>query len=523
MADDDAASTDVLVVGAGPTGLMLACWLTRLGVRCIVVDAEDGPTRQSRALVVQARSMELYDQLGIAHAVLARATIATRVEPGFERCSFPPVPLGELGTGLTPYPGVHVLEQSENEALLLEHLRRLGGEVRYGHRLTALDDVTGGDGATTVRATAVGPDGPVTLDARFCVGADGGSSTVRTLRRIAFEGGTNDRTFTVADASGVRGVAAGAITVRTGREHLALAFPMARSRFRLIGALPDVEGDDDVAGSAEERTRAVLDRVFGVTYEHLDWFATYRSHHRVAERFRDGPVLLAGDAAHVHSPVGGQGMNTGLQDAHNLAFRLADVVHGRATDAWLDRYQAERRPVALRLVRTTDRVFAAVTATGWRSRHVRPIVVRALAPITLRLVPRLPGASRGFAYVAQLRVHYWMSDAAREAARGRRGRVVGRRLPWTGENHDVLRSASWQVHAYGPTVDAARALGERLRLEAHAFPPDPEGRLRPDLLHLVRPDGFVAAAALPTDAAQGFLEVMPDRWFADRAPSGESL
>lgn len=149
---------------------------------------------------------------------------------------------------------------------------------------------------------------------------------------------------------------------------------------------------------------------------------------------------------------------------------------------------------------------------------MRPLAIRALAPIALRLLPRLPGASRAFGYVAQLRVHYWMTDGARVASRGRRGRVVGRRLPWTGENHAALQSASWQVHAYGPLADDARALGERLRLDAHSFPPDPEGRLTEGLLYLVRPDGFVAAAALPGDAARAFLPVMPDRWWSTATP-----
>src|SRR6185295_11071856 len=148
---------------------------------------------------------------------------------------------------------------------------------------------------------------------------------------------------------------------------------------------------------------------FAVTYSESRWYATYRVHHRIAATFRDGPFFLTGDAAHVHSPVGGQGMNTGLQDAHNLAFKLADVLQGRAGDAWLDRYEAERRPVAQKLVATTDRLFGFVTSQKLALRTIRRAVVPLIAPVGVRLLPRGGGAARFFQYVAQTRIHYWMT------------------------------------------------------------------------------------------------------------------
>ena len=484
---------DVLVVGAGPTGLMLADWLLKLGVDVIVADGKAGPTRESRALVVQARSLEIYDQLGLGEQVIDAAQRAAALSPGFGDRAFGRIPLGPLGGDVTPFPYVYVLEQSRNEEILYEHLQKLGGEVRWETPVTAVSQIDEGISAK------VGND---TVRARFCVGCDGANSAVRKARRIPFEGVTNPHRFFVMDTTATGGLVANAINVRPGRTDFLLGFPMAGpGNWRVIGLVRDENRDGQLT---EEDVRPRL-REFAVTYGEARWFATYRVHHRVAAAFRDGPFFLAGDAAHVHSPVGGQGMNTGLQDAHNLAFKLADVLHGRRRDAWLDRYQAERRPVARTLVATTDRLFGAVTSQRLPLRALRALVVPLLAPVAVRVLPRVGGGSRLFQYVSQTRIHYWMTPRAQAAAGGRRDPVVGRRLPWTGGNFAALRSLSWQIHAYG---GMAAAEVPDLGLPVHVFPAAPGTGLRPGRLYLVRPDGFVAAEALPADAVNAFPAVM---------------
>jgi 2-polyprenyl-6-methoxyphenol hydroxylase-like FAD-dependent oxidoreductase len=490
-----AERTDVLVVGAGPTGLMLANWLVRLGVRVVVADGKAGPTRESRALVVQARSLEIYDQLGLGDEVLTAAHRAVALAPGTGARVFGKIPIGPIGAGHTPFPYLEVLEQSRNEEILYDNLRKLGGEVRWGAAVSDLSQVEGGIEAQV---------GDATVRARFCVGADGANSVVRRARDIAFEGVTNPQTFYVIDAVAAGGLVGDAVNVRPGGEDFMLAFPMkGRGNWRLIGVARDSDGDGQVS---EKDARDRLREGFAVTYAQSRWYATYRVHHRVAAAFRDGPFFLAGDAAHVHSPVGGQGMNTGLQDAHNLAFKLADAVFDRAGEAWLDRYEAERRPVAQRLVTTTDRLFGFITSRRAGPATLRRLGVPLLAPLGVRVLPRTGGGSRFFEYVSQIRIHYWLSPSARSEANGHRDPVVGRRLPWAGDNYAVLQSLQWQIHAYGG-VETAEV--PDLGLPVHVFPPAPQTRLRPGRLYLVRPDGFVAAEATPAAAPEAFPRAMP--------------
>ena len=482
---------DVLIAGAGPTGLMLANWLVKLGVDVIVADGKQGPTRESRALVVQARSLEIYDQLGLGDTVGKAARRAQALAPGQGARVFGRIPLGPLGEGLTPYPWIDVLEQSRNEEILYGNLKALGGDVRWGTSVERIDRT--GDGVEAV----VGGE---TVHVRYCVGADGANSVVRLSRDIAFEGVTNPQRFYVIDATGVGGLVEESINVRPGGTDFLVAFPMGgRGDWRLVGTVREADGDDELT---EGDARARLREEYAVTFAGSRWFATYKVHHRVAAAFRDGPFFLAGDAGHVHSPVGGQGMNTGLQDAHNLAFKLADVLQGRAGDAWLDRYESERRPVARTLVATTDRVFAALTSERPSVRLLRRLAVPVLAPIGVRTASGTGAGPRFFQYVSQIRIHYWMTPDGRPD--GPRDPIVGRRLPWTGGNYDVLRSLQWQIHAYGG-VEAADV--PDLGLPVHVF--EPHAPFEPGQLYLVRPDGFVAARAAVHDA-ESLSAAMPN-------------
>ncbi|WP_205649393.1 FAD-dependent monooxygenase [Agromyces sp. LHK192] len=495
MTGGEEITTEVLVVGAGPTGLMLAVTLARLGVDAVVIDGKPGPTRESRALVVQARSLEVYDQLGLIEPVLAEGASAIALVPGAGARPFGRFDLRLAGRDVSEFNDVFVLEQSKNERILADALDVDGRPPLWQHRLVDLRPAAGTsmDAATGVVATLDGPDGEVRVRARYCVGADGAHSAVRKAMGVAFSGVTNEHTFFVADATGTTGLVPESINVRVAEDDILLGFTMGGpGRDRLLGVVRDRDLEPD--GTLPEQL--VRDRMrdhFGVEYRERTWFATYRLHHRVADRFRVGPCFVAGDAAHIHSPVGGQGMNTGLQDAHNLACAIADVVLGGMPDSRLDRYEAERRPVARTLVETTDRLFAAVTSESRTARLVRGRLAPIVGPVAIRLLPLLIGRRRLFGYVSQTRIRYRMSPPDARVAPA--DPAVGLRLPWVGDNHVALRAFSWQVHGYGASAALVERIARDLGVEHHVFAPDPHGRLRADRVYIVRRDGFVAAAA----------------------------
>lgn len=490
-------TADVLVVGAGPTGLMAGLVLARNGVGVEIIDPKPGPTRESRALGVQARSMELYAQLGLVDQVLSESYSAPALQLGWQNRATRRIELSVLQQPLSDYPGLHVFEQSRNERLLADALvEPLAGqdrEIRWGERLVDLITATDGIHALTDK------DGELTqIYARWCIGADGAGSLVRRLMDIPYEGVTDPGRFWVADAREVSGLPDGVINLRFGADDIMLAFPLGPDgHHRLLGVVPDVAEHEP---TAEAVLPGVAER-YGFGYGPIDWFAHYRVHHRAAARFRQGRVFLAGDAAHVHSPVGGQGMNTGLQDAHNLALAIADVVAGRTAtddpdgDRRLDCYQDERQPVARHLVAATDRLFGAVSSQRHGRRVLRKQLATRIAPLVATLAPRLPVGQRLGGYLGQTRIHYPMPQEDDP--------VVGRRLPPAGANHTLLRDFNWQLHRYAGTtapVQEAAALGLPDWIGGpQQLPLDPSGRLDPARIYLVRPDGFVVASAQADD------------------------
>jgi 2-polyprenyl-6-methoxyphenol hydroxylase-like FAD-dependent oxidoreductase len=485
VADLPVTETDVLVVGAGPTGLMAAVVLARRGVDAVVVDRKSGPTRESRALAVQARTMEIYDQLGLAEKVMAGAFPAARMQIGAATAGGLP-DFGQLQRGATRFPGIQIFEQSRNEELLYDALRAAGRDVRWQHRLIDLaDHSTQPDGR--LEALIEGGDGTLSrVRARWCIGADGASSAVRRELNLPFEGTTDEATFWVADVRGVRGVPDGALNIRFGDSTFLIAFPLgADGHTRFVALAPKEAITEDEALSS-------VDAEFGLAHGVVDWFSTYRVHHRVATKFRVGSVFLAGDAGHVHSPVGGQGMNTGLQDAHNLAMLLADVAQGRVSEQTLDRYERERRPVALILVNVTDRAFGFV---GRRSRSTALFRNRfgALAAKVVPLVTKTRLGSRLGGYLGQYRIRYHYVPDAKRPPEWANDRAVGLRLPPVGTNQQSLDTMTWQLHTYG-AADVARPDLPDWVTGPHAFGADPQGHLRSDRLYLVRPDEFVAAS-----------------------------
>ena len=497
----------VLITGAGPTGLVLALWLTKLGVRVRIIDKTAEPGTTSRALAVQARPLEFYRQVGFADAAVSGGAKVASVNLWVRGRPAARVPLTRIGEGLTPYPFALVFPQDAHERVLIERLGALGVRVE---RQTELLRFTQHD--TGVTATLRRPDGSEEVcEASYLAGCDGASSTIRGQLGVEFPGGTYTGLFYVADIVAAGQSVDGGLHVDLEDADFVLLFPLkGKGHVRLVGSVRDLpeRGNgklefDDVKGKAIEHLRLNIEKV--------NWFSTYRVHHRVAKRFRDRRVFLLGDAAHIHSPVGGQGMNTGIGDAVNLAWKIAAVVNAGAPETLLDTYEPERIPFAQRLVATTDRGFTFVTRRGRFASIVRTRIVPLVVPwfSGLGAVRRLM-----FRTVSQTLVNYRNSSLSA----GKAGRVHGGdRLPWvelgSGEdNFAPLTSLEWHVHVYGEVRPGVSEACAELGLPLHAFAWQP-GMQRAGLenaaLYLVRPDGYVALAdprADPATLRQYFVE-----------------
>jgi 2-polyprenyl-6-methoxyphenol hydroxylase-like FAD-dependent oxidoreductase len=489
--------SQVLIVGAGPTGLVLALWLRRLGIQVRVIDKVAEPGTTSRALGVQARTLEFYRQIGLADSVVAAGRKVSAANLWVASRRVARVVFGAMGAGISPYPYAFIFPQDEHERLLIDRLSDDG--VRVERETEFIDFEERGD---HVVARLKRADGRLdTCEAAFVAGCDGAHSRVRETLSIGFAGGTYEHLFYVADVEAGGPVMNGDLHVGLDRTDFLAVFPLKDpSRARLVGTMRD---QVDAPHRHEDLTwddvsRRVIEWMH-IDVKHVNWFSTYHVHHRVADHFRDGRAFLLGDAAHVHSPVGAQGMNTGIGDAVNLAWKLAAVLHQRADDRILDTYEPERIAFARRLVATTDRAFTGVTSSTTTARALRLGVTPLLLPELVRLK-----AFRRLAFrtVSQTAIRYRGSPLSE----GHAGDIYGGdRLPWIlleSSGHDAdnfapLTSLDWQVHVYGRVAPELRARCAERHLAVHEFGWEhamERAGLQRDALYLVRPDGYVALA-----------------------------
>jgi 2-polyprenyl-6-methoxyphenol hydroxylase-like FAD-dependent oxidoreductase len=473
--------------------LVLALWLTKFGIGVRIIDKLSSSGTTSRALAVQARTLEYYQQVGLAEAVVERGHKVAAMNLWVRSRQAARVPLEDLGRGLTPFPFPVIFPQDEHETLLIGRLRELGIAVERQVELLGFEE-RGEEIHAALRRDGV----EETCVFAYVAGCDGARSRVREVLATGFPGGTYDHVFYVADIEAIGPPVNGELHVDLDDADFLAVFPMSNSgRVRLVGSVGDDVAKDhehlrleDVQGRAMRNLRLDIKRV--------NWFSTYRVHHRVAQQFRRGRAFLLGDAAHIHSPVGGQGMNTGIGDAVNLAWKLAAAIKQPASAALLDSYEPERIAFARRLVATTDRAFTAVISTSALARIVRTRIVPLVAPGLFRIP-----AMRRFAFrtVSQIEVNYRHSSLCA----GRAGNLCGGdRLPWvrvgTGGaefNFGALTSLAWQVHVYGEAPgDLFKTCGDR-RIQLHVFDwqaPMKHAGFNRNAAYLIRPDGYIALA-----------------------------
>jgi 2-polyprenyl-6-methoxyphenol hydroxylase-like FAD-dependent oxidoreductase len=486
-----AQHSDVLIVGAGPTGLVLALWLTKLGVRPRIIDRTAEPGTTSRALAVQARTMELYRQLGLTDSILEQGHKVPAINLWVKGEQRAHLGFSSVGGDLTPYPFLQIFPQDQHERLLIQHLQELGVSVERGTELLSYSEE--GD---HVSVRLRGPQGhEEACAATYIAGCDGARSVVREIMGTGFPGGTYRQVFYVADVQAHGAPLNGELHIDLDEADFLAVFPLAaRGRARLIGTVRDERADRPETLRFEDVSDRAIQHL-KVRIEHVNWFSTYRVHHRVTEHFRQGRAFVLGDAAHIHSPAGGQGMNTGIGDAINLAWKLQAVLTGRAPDGLLDSYEHERIKFARRLVATTDKVFTFATADG----RLAELIRTRLAPV---IMPRLIGFefAREFLFrtVSQIMLNYRDGPLSEGSAGHIHG---GDRLPWApaavGDNFTPLADPVWQVHAYGSAKPDLASWCNSHGLPLHRFdwcPEHEKAGLARDAAYLIRPDTYVALA-----------------------------
>jgi 2-polyprenyl-6-methoxyphenol hydroxylase-like FAD-dependent oxidoreductase len=499
------AEVDVLVVGAVPTGLALALQAYDHGARIRVVDRRPEAFRPSRALIMHPRTLEVLRPLGVTDALLARANTAPEVSLGIGSRRVR-VRLDRLSIPGTAFPHLTLIRQTDVEAVLLNALAARGITVERGRTVTGVHDE-----GTQVRASLVTQAGSEEIACGYVAGCDGPESAVRQAAGIAWHGGPYRSEVVLADVELDADINPDIAHAVVGREGLLLAFPLGeRSTWRLLLTQPTqgdplafgVPGPSVSVGSLQ----ALLDDAgLAARITELTWSARYRLQHRLAEHFRQGRLFLAGDAAHTYSPATGQGMNTGIQDALNLGWKLAFAASATDSGALLQSYEAERRPVARRTLLLTHLAFWAEADTGPLPVFLRGVVVPLTAPVVPMLLARRRLIGQVERVLSQMAAAYRSSPLAVEGnPRLWRRPRAGQRLPDATVSvgsaqvrlHDLLAQPGMHVLLHRDAAPLPRdVFGPHVTVHRVASIPGAG-------VVVVRPDGYIGFRSGRTEVSQ---------------------
>ena len=504
-------TTDVVVVGAGPVGLVAACELARRGVAVRIIDKLPRPTVESRAIAIHARSLDMLDRMGIIDQMVGTGVKSTGMKMYAGAKPLFHVPMGDVDSA---FPYMLITAQTETERVLTERMTELDVTIERGVELTGL-----AQSGPTVQLTVRREDGSAEqIDASWVIGTDGGHSTVRHLVGTKLAGSFQGERFILGDVEAEHSLDNASGYTFFSPQGPVVTLPMRGGRVRFLAQIHDAPGAPLNLHPTQERLQTILDqRIGGITITTSHWLTCFEVHHGQVPTYRFGRVFLAGDAAHIHSPAGGQGMNTGMQDAFNLGWKLATVIQGDGGGGLLDSYQAERHPVAKDVIGFTGLLTNIGTLRG---------AAQAARNAVVRVIGNIPAIQHKMANtLEEITVSYQDSPAVLGGPLPHAKVRAGQHLPHVADA-DLQKELSRLCHvdnsghtvltvAAGQPAPAAGPAGQVQVLITSDDAPvggydavvaDPKGLVAQRLgLHsggrvVVRPDGYIGAMAALDDA-----------------------
>ncbi len=406
---------DVLIVGAGPSGLMMACQLAIRGIRFRIIDKKEQPISYSGALIIQARSLEIFKQMGIAQKAINNGIIADEIRVLFNGKKTFSIPIKNIGQGLSQFPYFLMLEQSKTEQLLIEFLENYGYAVESKTELLKFTQ----DSNVVTSILKLENRHDEILKTKYIIAADGVNSSLRQCLNIPFIGTTHPVSLFVTDCKAELNIPSNTICFSFSNNASTGLFPLKDGKWRIDGTIPKgLETNrtlkfEDIENKFAERIP------MNIKLYEPNWFSVFHSHQRYAKWFQQNRCFLVGDAAHVCSPVGAQGMNTGLQDAYNLAWKLTLVIKQNAAASILNSYSTERFGIAKNIITYTDKVFNLVTSNNFLVKkflvYIIPFILKLLLPF---LQKQKNIRQFCFKKISEIGIHYRKSAFSTNATSG---------------------------------------------------------------------------------------------------------
>jgi 2-polyprenyl-6-methoxyphenol hydroxylase-like FAD-dependent oxidoreductase len=420
------SQTQVLIVGAGPPGLMMACQLALLKVPFRIIDKREHHIGGSGALILHARSLEIFNQIGIADKAINQGILANKINVVFNGKKPLSLFLKKMGNRSTKFPGLLLLEQSKTEQLMEEYIQSFGYSVE---RKTELIGFSPHDEECTniVRM----PNGKnIIIKSKYLIAADGSHSFIRNQLKIPFSGKTYELSLFIFDGKIDIDLPPDEICFSFSEKSSSGIFPLREGRWRVDGTIPpDISSKKEIIfGDIEPKFASR--NLLKIKLHEPEWFSVFHSHQQYAGAFKYKHCFMIGDAAHVFSPVGAQGMNTGMQDALNLAWKLAMVLKGYSSESLLQTYQKERQPIARNMIKSTDHLFRMVTSNSKLDKKIRLRLAPLLFKILFPVIERQKTVSRYlFNGISEIGINYRDSPLSKKGSRG----LFRYNAPWPGD------------------------------------------------------------------------------------------